>query len=159
MRALRKAVLLLIRWLLVVMLLAMTAVLLAQIVCRYFFQMPLVWSEEMALVLMLWITFLGAALLLESREHISIDFLVHLMPDAPRRLIERLAALLMLAFNSGLTYGAYLVVQATASSITPGMKISVAWHYGGTLAGGVLLTLVSIEQLIASFAHRAPEPA
>jgi len=140
----------LIKWILVVMLLVMTLVPFAQIVFRYFFEMPLVWSEEMALVLMLWITFLGAALLQANSEHISIDFLVHLMPGTPQRAVEIDAAVLMLAFNCALTYGALLVVEATAGSITPGMKISVAWHYGGTLAGGLLLVLVSLEQLAAA---------
>lgn len=148
MRALRLAVSSLIKWILVVMLLAMTLVLFAQIVFRYFFEMPLVWSEEMALVLMLWITFLGAALLLESKEHISIDFLVEMMSPGAQRLMAIVATVLLLIFNVALTYGAFLVVEATASSITPGMKISVAWHYGGAMVGGFLLALVSIEHLL-----------
>lgn len=155
MRALRLALSGLVKWLLVAMLIAMTVVLFAQIVFRYFFEMPLVWSEEMALVLMLWITFLGAALLLESKEHISIDFLVYMMPESPRQVIEIVGAVLMLIFNIALTYGSYLVVEATVNSITPGMKISVGWHYGGAMVGGALLTLVSIEQLFASFSRPA----
>jgi TRAP-type C4-dicarboxylate transport system permease small subunit len=150
MRALRRLVSYLVKWLLVFMLLLMTLVLFAQIVFRYFFQMPLVWSEEMALVLMLWITFLGAALLLESKEHISIDFLVERMSPSLQRALAVVAALLMLVFNIALTYGAFLVVEATASSITPGMKISVAWHYGGAMVGGFLLALVSLEHLAES---------
>ncbi len=150
MRALRLAMSNLVKWLLVVMLLAMTLVLFAQIVFRYFFELPLVWSEEMALVLMLWITFLGAALLLQSKEHISIDFVIEMMPPTWQRIMAVAAALLLLVFNIALTYGAFLVVEATASSITPGMKISVAWHYGGAMVGGLLLAVVSLEQLIAS---------
>lgn len=150
MRALRLAISNIVKWLLVVMLLVMTLVLFAQIVFRYFFEMPLVWSEEMALVLMLWITFLGAALLLESKEHISIDFLVEMMSPTSQRALVILAAVLLLVFNVALTYGAFLVVQATASSITPGMKISVGWHYGGAMVGGFLLALVSLDQLIKS---------
>ncbi|QAA94763.1 hypothetical protein CKA81_13590 [Pollutimonas thiosulfatoxidans] len=148
MRALRLAMSNLVKWTLVVMLLAMTTVLFAQIVFRYFFELPLVWSEEMALVLMLWITFLGAALLLETKEHISIDFLVEMMPAASQRILAILAAILLLIFNIALTYGSFLVVEATASSITPGMKISVGWHYGGAMVGGFLLAVVSLEQLV-----------
>lgn len=148
MRALRLAVSGLVKWVLVFMLLAMALVLFAQIVFRYFFEMPLVWSEEMALVFMLWITFLGAALLLDSKEHISIDFLVEMMPQALQRGVAIFSAVLMLGFNVALTYGAFLVVEATASSITPGMKISVAWHYGGAMVGGLLLLMVSLDQLV-----------
>lgn len=155
MRPLRDALVAAIRWLLVAMLLAMTVVLFLQIICRYFFQVPLVWSEEMALVLMLWITFLGSALLQASNEHIGIDFLVRLLPHVTRRALEIVAGLLMFAFNCALAYGAWLVVQAVAGSITPGMKISMAWHYGSTLVGGLLLILVSIEQLVAAVRGKA----
>lgn len=151
MLAVRNAVSNAVKWILVIMLLVMTLVLSAQIVSRYFFKLPLVWSEEMALVLMLWITFLGAALLLESKEHISIDFLVEMMPHATQRTLEIVATVLLLVFNVALTYGSFLVVEATRTSITPGMKISVAWHYGGAMIGGLLLTVVSIEQLVALF--------
>lgn len=156
MRTLRLAISNLIKWVLVIMLLLMTLVLFAQIVFRYFFEMPLVWSEEMALVLMLWITFLGAALLLESKEHISIDFLVEMMSPSSQRMVAIAAAVLMLIFNLALTYGAFLVVQATAASITPGMGISVGWHYGGAMIGGLLLAVVSLEQLLECFGLTAP---
>ncbi|NYT36429.1 TRAP transporter small permease [Allopusillimonas soli] len=155
MRALKLAVLKTTQWVLTAMLLLMTLVLFAQIIFRYFFEMPLVWSEEMALVLMIWVTFLGSALLLASHEHISIDFMVELMPPVWQRWLGILAAVLLAAFNIALTYGAWLVVQATASSTSPGMGISMAWHYGGTMLGGLLLSLVSVEELI----KRANTPA
>lgn len=155
MHALRIALSTVTKWVVVTMLLVMIAVLFAQIVCRYFFEAPLVWSEELAMILMLWVTYLGAALLLESREHISIDYLVELMPIGLQHIVGILAAMLMLIFNLALTYGAYLVVQATSASILPGLKISGAWHYGGTLVGGTLLILVSLDQLFLSFARLA----
>jgi len=137
----------LVRWMVTLMLLIMTSVLFAQIVFRYFFQHPLVWSEELALVLMIWLTYLGSALLLATHEHISIDFLVELMPKAGQRWLAVVVAVLMIIFNIALTYGAWLVARATMRSTSPGLGISEAWHYAGPVIGGLLLVLVSFEEL------------
>lgn len=136
------------RWTLMGMVLAMTLVLFAQIIFRYFLKQPLIWSEELALVLMIWITFLGSALLLATKEHISIDFMVELMPPFWQRLTAVVAALLLLAFNVALMYGAWLVAQRTAGSTSPGLGVSMAWHYAGSVIGSLLLAAVSLEELV-----------
>lgn len=148
MHALKAALFWLVRWVVTIMLLVMTSALLAQIIFRYFFQQPLVWSEELALVLMIWITYLGSALLLASHEHISIDFLVELLPQAGQRWLAVAVAMLMILFNVALTYGAWLVAKATARSTSPGLGISEAWHYAGPVLGGALLVLVSADELV-----------
>lgn len=132
----------------VTMLLTIVVVLMAQIIARYIFQNPLVWSEELVLILLLWITFLGSALLLEARGHISIDFMVRLMPERLQKAIQIIMAALMVGFCATLLYGGWTMVQATSASITPGLKVSVAWHYGGTLVGGGLMLIFAVEQFI-----------
>src|SRR5690625_848300 len=101
---LKSLISILVKWALVIMLLTMTVVMFVQIIFRYFFEIPFVWSEELALVLMIWVTFLGSALLLESKEHISIDFMVELMPPAIQKGAVIITAFLMLIFNVTLTY-------------------------------------------------------
>lgn len=139
------------RWLLVGMVLVMTLVLFAQIIFRYFLEQPLIWSEELALVLMIWITFLGSALLLATKEHISIDFVVEMMSPLWRRIVAACVALMLLVFNVALVYGAWLVAQRTAGSTSPGLGVSMAWHYAGPVIGGALLALVSLEELVIRF--------
>ncbi|EKF20435.1 TRAP dicarboxylate family transporter subunit DctQ [Nitratireductor pacificus pht-3B] len=138
----------LVQWLLMLMLLAMTGVMFAQIIWRYLLQSPLVWSEELALLLMVWMTFLGSALMLERKEHVAIDLLVEWLPPALNRATQIVGALVVLAFNLALTYGALLIVETAKESIMPGLKISSAWQYMGVLIGGGLLVLVSIEALL-----------
>lgn len=146
--ALKQVVLKLVHWLLMLMLLTMTGVMFAQVIWRYLLQSPLVWSEELALLLMVWMTFLGSALMLERKEHVAIDLFVEWLPPALNRLAEVAGALVMLAFNCALTYGAFVIAETARESIMPGLKISGAWQYIGVLIGGGLLVLVSIEALV-----------
>lgn len=136
------------KWVVTAMLLVMTSVTFAQIISRYFLQYPLVWSEELSLLLMVWITFLGSVLILERQEHISIDALVEYFSESVQDTVRVIGYLLVLIFNAVLTYGGFLMVSTTKESITSALKISVAWQYGGILVGGLCLTLVSLEQLI-----------
>ncbi len=138
----------LVQWLLMLMLLTMTCVMFAQIIWRYLLQSPLVWSEELALLLMVWMTFLGSALMLERKEHVAIDLLVEWLPPSLNRLMQIIGAFVVLTFNLALTYGALLIVETAREAIMPGLKISSAWQYMGVLIGGGLLVLVSIEALL-----------
>ena len=130
------------------MLLTIVVVLSAQIIARYIFELPLVWSEELVLVLLVWITFLGSALVLEKKGHINIDFALRLFPERLQRAIELCTAALMVVFCGILVFGGWIMVTSTLDSNMPGLKISVAWLYGGTLLGGVLMFLTAIEQFI-----------
>ena len=161
MQAIKTFLLRLTQAIVVIMLLTIVVVLSAQIVARYLFEAPLVWSEELVLILLLWITFLGSALCLNLRGHISIDFVVQKMPEHIQRAAQLFTAILMVVFCAVLVYGGWLMIQATSGSITPGLKVSVAWHYGGTLVGGALMLLSAIEHLVSCirYAPMSTKPA
>ena len=57
----------------------MLALLLIQVFCRYLFEMPLAWAEEMVRYTYIGVSFLGAAVALRERTHISIDILPSLL--------------------------------------------------------------------------------
>jgi TRAP-type C4-dicarboxylate transport system permease small subunit len=45
----------------------------AHIFCRYVLNAPLVWSEEIALDLFIWVIFLGSSLAIRKRSHLVVD--------------------------------------------------------------------------------------
>lgn len=149
----RRGVSLVLQWTLGAMLLAMTLTILAQIVARYVLAAPLVWSEELALVLMVWITFVGSALILESEDHVSIDMLAEMAPPRLAGLLALLSAVLIAGFSAALTWGAWKIIAIVKTSTMAGLGVSVAWQYAGVLIGGGLLFLVSCE-LIAKALRR-----
>lgn len=159
MRTLNRAIAAVLRVVLTAMVLILTLVILAQIFWRYVLAWPLVWSEELSLILMCWTTFLGSALLMQSREHLAIDVFVALMPAPLARATAVLASVLITVFCIFLAYGGWVMVNRTLGSITPGLKVSVAWQYGGALVGGVLMVLSSLEALVATLTGRGEAKA
>lgn len=66
------------------------ALVLTQIVWRYVLAAPLVWSEEAARYLYVWIAFLGWAVAARRGTHIAIGALVDRLPAVGRRALARL---------------------------------------------------------------------
>lgn len=47
----------------------------AQVIWRYVLQSPLSWSEEVARLAMIWLTFIAASFVLATRQHIVVDLI------------------------------------------------------------------------------------
>ena len=67
---------------------------------RYVLNDTPTWVEQVALLLIVWITFLGASVGVWRSSHLSIDFIREAMPARPRRAL-RLATDLLLAVFGG----------------------------------------------------------
>ena len=70
---------------------------LAQVVMRYVFNTPLTWSEELAVFVMIWLTFIGSLICMRDNEHIEVTILVDHMPRALKRIVmifSRLASII-----------------------------------------------------------------
>jgi TRAP-type C4-dicarboxylate transport system permease small subunit len=68
---------------------AMMAILvIAQVVLRYVFNDPLTWSEEMARIDFIYLTFIGIGAAYGRRRHMSIDAIVILLPPRMKRMVE-----------------------------------------------------------------------
>ncbi len=84
----------------------MIAVVLLQVVCRYLFNSSLFWSEELARMLLVQITFLGAAAAFHGRLHIAVGLLAAGSGPKMRRLLNTASILVCAAlFTAMLVYG------------------------------------------------------
>lgn len=129
------------RWLLILMLAAMACIIFANVVLRYLTNDSLVWAEEVSRYLMIWITFLGAGLVLRFGGHVAIEDLHHRLPRrASRWLRAGLVAMLMLFFAAmgwwGLQYMDFMQYQTS-----PVLGISYWWIYLASPIGFGLLML------------------
>jgi TRAP-type C4-dicarboxylate transport system permease small subunit len=81
----------------IVLLTALAAVVLVGIAARTVHR-PFVWYDEVASILLAWLTYYGAALAALKRAHIGFPELVRLLPAAPRRAALLVAEAIVLAF-------------------------------------------------------------
>src|ERR1700728_771274 len=73
-------------------------ILFAGVVARYVFNAPLVWSDELASILFVWLAMFGAALALERGEHMAMTALVSRLPARWQTWCRTVAAMLVCVF-------------------------------------------------------------
>src|SRR5438132_8941390 len=76
---------------------AMFLLFLAGVFTRYALNSPLVWSDELIMVIFLWMVFLTEAFVITEREQVTFDGIYELVGERGRRVIQALGALLIAA--------------------------------------------------------------
>lgn len=127
------------RWLLIVLLLAMACIVFANVVLRYTTGDSIVWAEEVARHLMIWVTFLGAGLVLRFGGHVAIDNLHNAVSTPAARAIRLLVAVGIGVFALVMTYSSILYVWATRFQTTAATDIAISWIYSAMPVGFFLL--------------------
>lgn len=84
---------------------------------------PLVWYDEMASVLLAWLTFYGSALASARRAHIGCPELVDQLQPRTRRILAIISQLMVLAFFALLGWVGAVILPVLADE----MLVSVPW--------------------------------
>jgi TRAP-type C4-dicarboxylate transport system permease small subunit len=129
------------RWLLIVLLAAMAAIIFTNVVLRYTTSQSIEWAEEVARHLMIWLTFLGAGPVLRYGGHIAVENLQDALPRPLGIALRALVALLLFAFFGFMAWYGWLYMQRTQFQTTAATQISFAYVYAAMLVGGVLLAV------------------
>jgi TRAP-type C4-dicarboxylate transport system permease small subunit len=128
-----------------------------QVVCRYFLEYPLYWSEELIRYLFVWTTFLGAGVATAHGLHIEIDILSTIVAKKPPvrkerilRTIRIISTSLMLIF---LAYYAYLASDFLGKinrlkQFSTAMEVNMLWPMSAVLVGAVLMLLHYLARFI-----------
>lgn len=144
-----RALLKVVKWVLVVLVAGMTLVVALQVFARIV-HWPIIWTSEATQYLLIWVTFIGTAAAFIHGEHIALDLLVQRFRPGLQRAIAVLGHLLMLGFFVFFAiYGWRLaVINLSSSGYTIPMSqfyVFIAVPLGMALAGfNVLKRIVGI---------------
>ena len=117
------------------------------VVSRYFLQMPLVWSDEVASLLFLWLVSLGAVVAFQRGEHMRMTALVAKASPKLRAFLDTVAIAAALAFLLLNLWPAYEHTLDEAAVTTPALDISAAWRAAALPVGLALMALMSLLRL------------
>ena len=78
----------------ILLLLAMTGLILFQILGRYVFNYSISWSEEAAIFSQVWLVMLGSGIAMRNRNHVGVDVLIAICPRAVQRIAKAASFLL-----------------------------------------------------------------
>ncbi|MEO8751950.1 MAG: TRAP transporter small permease [Casimicrobiaceae bacterium] len=126
------------RWLVIVILAAMALMVFANVALRFLSDHSILWVEEVSRYLMIWLTFLGAGLVLRYGGHIGIDTLQERFPtQAP--FIRGVIFVLLLGFFAFMVWIGFAYASRTWAQTTPVLQIPVGFVYSAMPVGFMLL--------------------
>ena len=89
------------------LLVAIVVLLLAGVISRYVFSLPVVWIDEVASLCFLWLAMLGSAIALDRNEHLRLTLFLHMLPERVQRFVEAFALLVIATFLLSLVAPAF----------------------------------------------------
>jgi tripartite ATP-independent transporter DctM subunit len=130
-----------------------TLILFVGVIARYVAHRPLVWSDELASTIFLWLGMLGAALAIRRGENLRMNTVVNLLPRTVRAFAEPFTLAVTLAFIVVLLPAAIEHVKLEAIVITPTLEISSSWRAAAMPAGLVLMALFVGARMLSQPLH------
>jgi tripartite ATP-independent transporter DctM subunit len=119
-------------------------VLLWGVVSRYVFAHPIVWGEEVASILFLWLGMLGAVVALSKREHMALSTIVDRLPQRYRPAVSAFASALAAVFLAVMIVPACRYLQESRAVTTPVLGISQSWRIFSLVVGTALMLAVTL---------------
>ena len=107
----------------------MFATFILQIVFRYLLNLPIGWTNELSVILWIWLVLFGAAFVVREEEEIRFDLIYSAVGPGARRVMFLISATVLVAlygisFPAVWDYVTFMKVESTAY-----MKIPFDWLY------------------------------
>jgi TRAP-type C4-dicarboxylate transport system permease small subunit len=128
-------------WICIALMAALAAEVTAGVVFRYAGH-SLVWYDEVACILLAWVTFYGSALAVLKHAHMGVPEIVRMLPRGPRVAVTVVAQLCTLAFFVLLAWVGFSILEILATDYLVSLPgISVAWTNSAIPIGAVLIVV------------------
>ncbi len=145
-----------VRWIVILFMLAMTSMVFIQVVMRYLFNAPIGWAEELPRFAFVGLSFFGAAILIHQERHIRVTVFFDRFPPALRSIaifISHIGTLICIGF---FLKGGVEITLDEWMQIAPASQFHMGWVYltipvsAGLMAIYTLTSIVrNIREMIA----------
>ncbi|HEX3576633.1 MAG TPA: TRAP transporter large permease subunit, partial [Rhodopila sp.] len=131
-----------------ILVVAEVVVLFTGVMARYVFHAPLVWTDELASILFLWLAMLGSVIALQRSEHMRLTAVVGGMSAAGRARTEALASAAVAVFLLMVVPSAWDYASDQWFIETPALGIHDTFRAMAILVGGVLMVVTAVTRLL-----------
>ena len=118
---------------------------------RYVLGHQIQWTEELAKLLLIWVSLLGASVAFIRKSHLGVDYFVGKLNER-WRTIGQIFVYLLVAIFAGivLIYGGYSLVSSALrnSQPTPALNVQMGYVYFAVPISGFFIVIFSIEMMI-----------
>src|SRR5271154_2624000 len=122
-------------------------ILFAGVISRYVMHQPLIWSDELASILFLWLAMLGAVVAFHRAEHMRMTAVVASAGPKLWAYLDVVATCAALAFLLMIVWPAYDYAYEESFITTPALQIPNFWRAAALPVGICLMALVALLRL------------
>jgi tripartite ATP-independent transporter DctM subunit len=126
----------------------------AGVFARYVIGRPFIWSDELAVILFLWLAMLGSVIALRRGEHMKLSFIVSRMSAATGRRIDGFMLCAMIAFLLVMAPAAINYTISENIEITASLRIPVSFRVGAIAMGFALMLLTLLVSMLIRMSAR-----
>lgn len=111
---------------------------------RYVLNDTPTWIGQTSLLIVAYVTCLGAAAGVRTHDHLAIDFVREAMPRWPREFLRYLSDLFVMVFGGFMAWQGGLMVLDNLHRNIPIIDLSESWRAAPLVICGVLMVLFSV---------------
>lgn len=127
-----------------------SVILLVGVVARYVFHAPVIWADEAASILFLWLAMIGSVVALRRHAHMRLTILVNNRSPELRAWVEMIAIWVVALFLVLILRPAMDYIEDEALVMTPALGLSATWRTSAMLVGALLMVAVVTIRLLES---------
>ncbi|MCR4822920.1 MAG: TRAP transporter small permease [Treponema sp.] len=125
-----------------------------EVFARLVIHHSIMWSEEVALLLMVWTAFIAMAIGVEKGLHISISLFFNRFPKIIRLIVEKINTLATIFFGYILVAYGIKLISMTMSSTLPATQWPAGTAYAMMPVGGVFIIYFALLDLFNAKKYR-----
>ena len=134
--------------LIVVTMATMSVIYFMQVIFRYVLKLPLAWTGEISVLAMLWLAFVGPAVLVKSEGFISVPLL---KPKGKAKRVVSIVLDSIVALILGLlTYYSLVLALKFKGTILPATSLPRAVVYLALFSGTLIMLLCFVQKILST---------
>jgi TRAP-type C4-dicarboxylate transport system permease small subunit len=138
----------LVRWFCIVVASVLFIVVVGAVIARYVFGQAVSWTEEVPRYLLIWISFLTAAVGVLHRDHVGFDVLFNALPRPARRALGVILSLLIFGFGWIVFRYGIVFVQDFGSDLMETIPYTNYWYYPAMPISGFLIMVFAFKLIV-----------
>lgn len=128
-----------------------------QVITRFVFNDPSVFSEELAKYCFVWLVLFGSAYVFGENGHMSIEFIKDKFPQKFKMGVEVFIEMVIIAFAAAvLVKGGYTVTALAWTQLSGSLQIPVGYLYAAMPVSGICIIFYCLYNIFLIFQKKKP---
>jgi TRAP-type C4-dicarboxylate transport system permease small subunit len=138
----------LLRWYVIALMLGLVILTFIQVLARYVMAAPFTSTDQLARIVLVWLTFIGTAVAVDQNKNIRIETIEQLLPHKARHVLSVVFDLVLIALLVILTVKGYSVFVIGKFQTILGTPFSYQVMYAAAMVGTALMTVYVLIRLL-----------